>query len=152
LTELRLTIELVPSTSWMNNVRAVLSSKHWNTLRGAVANQAYGICQICGADGVDCHEIWRYDEKTGIQRLEGMLHLCKACHMVKHIGLARVQGKYDTALKHFMKVNKLKKQEAEECIDEAFRLWRERNKNEWILDLSILKQYGIDPDKLKEEK
>lgn len=68
--------------------------------------------------------------------------------MVKHIGLAQVKGKYDVALKHFMKVNKLKKRQAEEYVDEAFKCWRERSKSEWTLDLSLLKQYGIDIEKL----
>jgi hypothetical protein len=155
LTELKLTIELVPSTSWMNNVRKVLTTTQWNALRGAVCDAAYNICEICGGEGpkhpVECHEIWQYNEKTNVQKLTGMLSLCPDCHMVKHIGLAQVKGKYDEALKHFMKVNKLKKRQAEEYVDEAFKLWRERSKSEWTLDLTILKRYGIDSEKLKTE-
>lgn len=155
MTKLLLEIELVPSTSWMNNVRKVLTTTQWNALRGAVCDAAYNVCEICGGEGpkhpVECHEIWRYNEKTNVQKLTGMLSLCPDCHMVKHIGLARIKGKYDEALKHFMKVNKLKKRQAEEYIDEAFKLWRERSKSKWTLDLSLLKRYGLDPDKLKDE-
>lgn len=152
MTELKLTIELVPKTSWYNNVRAVLTTTRWNALRSAVCDAAYNVCQICGAEGRDCHEIWRYNLKTGVQKLAGMLCLCPDCHMVKHIGLAKVKGKYDEALKHLMKINKLKKRQAEEYVDEAFKLWRERSKNEWTLDLSLLKRYGIEPDKLTDSK
>jgi len=148
----KLTIELVPKSSWMNNVRAVLNTTQWNALRKVVCDAAYNICEICGGVGpkhpVECHEIWNYDEKTQVRKLAGMLALCPDCHMVKHIGFARVQGKYDVALKHFMKVNNLKKRQAEEYVGEAFELWQERSKNQWTLDLSLLKQYGIDLEKL----
>ncbi|SRR5258706_5950481 len=153
---MKLTIELVPRTSWMNNVRAVLSAKQWNALRGMVADRAYNICQICGGVGpahpVECHEIWEYNERTATQYLAGMIALCPDCHMVKHFGFARVQGKEEQALKHLMKINGLKKKEAQAVVAEAFKVWRNRSKIDWQLDLSALKRYGIDPEKLKKEK
>src|SRR5574337_1863360 len=91
---MKLTIELVPQTSWMNNVRAVLTTKRWDILRGIVADQAWNVCEICGGVGpkhpVECHEIWEYDEKNRTQKLAGMIALCPDCHMVKHFGFARV--------------------------------------------------------------
>jgi hypothetical protein len=156
LTDLKLTIELVPKSSWMNNVRAVLTTTQWNALRGVVCDAAYNVCEICGGVGpkhpVECHEIWHYNEKTKVRKLTGMLALCPDCHMVKHIGLAGIQGKGELALKHLMQINKMKKKEAEAYITKAFETWKDRSKLEWTLDLSILKRYGIDPDKLKEPK
>lgn len=153
---MKLTIELVPSSSWMNNVRAVLTTKQWNALKGMVYDAAWNVCQICGGTGpkhpVECHEVWEYNEKKQIQKLTGMLALCPDCHSVKHYGLARVMGKEDKVLKHFMKVNDLKKKEAETYVDEAFKTWRRRSYLNWTLDLSYLKRYGIDVDKLKEKK
>ena len=50
----------------MNNVRAVLTAKQWNALRGIVADHAYNVCEICGGVGpahpVECHEIWDYND------------------------------------------------------------------------------------------
>ena len=150
---MKLTIELVPQSSWMNNVRAVLSKKQWDYLRSQVSSKAYDVCEICGGVGpkhpVECHEIWKYNEKTGIQKLEGMIALCPDCHSVKHFGFARISGKEEQALKHFMKVNGLKKKEAEKVILAAFELWTKRSTLEWKLDLSVLKEYGIDISKLK---
>ena len=150
-----LTIELVPSTSWGNNIRAIMTPKQWRALAGMVADRAYNVCEICGGTGpahpVECHEKWEYNDKKNIRKLTGMLALCPDCHLVKHIGYARTQGKYDQALKHFMKVNGLTKKQAEEEVKAAFTHWRERNKSEWTLDLSYLKRYGIDPEKLKEQ-
>jgi len=137
----------------MNNVRTVLTAKQWNALRGKVADAAWNVCQICGGVGpnhpVECHEIWEYNEKTKIQRLAGMIALCPNCHLVKHFGFARVIGKEEQALKHFMKVNTLKKKEADAEISKAFEVWRKRSLIDWELDLSILKQYGIDVSKIR---
>lgn len=137
----------------MNNVRAVLTAKQWNALRGKVADAAWNVCQICGGVGpqhpVECHEIWEYNEKTKIQRLAGMIALCPSCHLVKHFGFARVTGKEEAAFKHFMKVNELKKKEAEAEIVKAFEIWRKRSLIDWKLDLSGRTQYGIDVSKLE---
>lgn len=137
----------------MNNVRAVLSASQWNALRGKIADAAWNVCQICGGVGpnhpVECHEIWEYNEKTKIQRLAGMIALCPDCHMVKHFGYARVTGKEEQAFKHFMKINELKKKEAETAISQAYEVWRKRSLIDWELDLSGLKRYGIDVSKLR---
>ena len=148
-----LTIELVPSSSFYNNVRSSVTKKQWDTIRSRVAAEAWNLCEICGGVGkkhpVECHEVWKYDSKS-VQTLERMIALCPSCHMVKHIGLAQVQGRGDQAMKHLMKVNQLKKKEAEEYIIYAFALWSERSKYNWKLDISFLeKEYGIDVSKLK---
>lgn len=151
--KLKLTIELVPSTSWYNNVRAVVTKSQWDKLRSAVYSQAYSLCEICGGSGskhpVECHEVWLYDDKLCIQTLERMIALCPDCHQVKHFGLAEVQGKRDKALKHLMKVNKLTVIEAEDYVKQAFNIWYNRSKNNWTVDISNLADYGIDISKLK---
>lgn len=153
MSKLKLTIELVPRTAWTNNVRAILTSQQWRILAGIVSDRAYNVCQICGGVGpkhpVECHEIWEYNEKTKVRRLAGMLALCPDCHMVKHFGFARVQGKEEQALKHFMKINGLKKKEAQAEIAKAFDVWRKRSTVDWELDLSGLKKYGVDVDELR---
>ena len=150
---MKLTIELVPASSWFNNVRAVLTRSQWDVLRKQVYSQAWDLCQICGGVGpkhpVECHEIWHYDDKKLIQKLVGMIALCPDCHMVKHIGLAQVRNKGDKAIKHLMKVNKLSKKEAEKYVKESFEIWAKRSSKNWKLDISILESYGIDVKKLK---
>lgn len=63
--ELKLKIELVPSTSWYDNLRKYTLKQDWDKIRKkAYANYGYR-CGICGAEGrLNCHEIWEYDEKT----------------------------------------------------------------------------------------
>ena len=148
-----LSIEMIPQTSWFSNVRSAVSKAQWDVLRKQVYANAYHICQICGGVGpkhpVEAHEIWKYDDKNLVQKLEGMIALCPNCHMVKHIGLAQVQGKKDLALKHLMKVNKISKKDAEQYIADSFMVWAMRSTKSWTLDLSGLKLYGLDPKNIK---
>lgn len=150
---MRLSIELVPASSFFNNVRAVVTRQQWNTLRSKVYSQAYHLCRICGGVGkkhpVECHEIWHYDDKKLVQKLEGMIALCPSCHSVKHIGLAQLQNRGELALKHLMKVNGLDRNRAEKYIADAFSTWAMRSGKVWKLDLSSLAEYGIDVSKLR---
>ena len=151
--KLKLTIELVPQTCWLSNVRSAVSSKRWDTIRNQVYSKAYHLCEICGGIGpkhpVECHEIWHYDDKKLIQKLEGMIALCPDCHMVKHIGLARIQNKGELAVKHLMKVNNLSRSKAEQYVVDCFQTWGSRSTKRWKLDITHLKDYGIDIRKLK---
>lgn len=151
--KLLLDIELVPATSWYNNVRAIVSKSQWDKLKSAVYSTAYYVCEICGGEGpkhpVECHEVWLYDDVKCVQTLDRMISLCPDCHQVKHFGFAEVQGKREKALKHFMKINKLSKNKAEEHIKNAFEKWADRSKKSWTVDISSLKDYGIDISKLK---
>lgn len=148
-----LILELVPSTSFFNNVRSAVSRAQWDTIRKRVYSAAYDTCEICGEIGprhpVECHEIWNYDDKRKIQKLTGMIALCPACHTVKHFGLAQVQNKEKQAIKHFMKVNKLTRTQTDAYLKRAFTIWAERSQYQWTIDISHLKTYGIDVTKLR---
>jgi len=49
-----------------------------------------------------------------------------------------------------MKVNNLSYKDAEESINKSFEVWEKRSQKQWKLDISILKDYGIDISKIKE--
>ncbi len=152
----KLTIELAPSTSWFNNVRAIVTKSQWDYLKSQVSSKAYNMCEVCGGVGpkhpVECHEIWSFDRKNLIQKLEGMIALCPNCHMVKHIGFAEVRGKKAEALHHLRRVNEMTIKEAERYVAEAFKVWAERSQKTWTLDISHLEEYGIDTQKVQKKK
>lgn len=145
----RLQVELVPSTSWGNNLRALLTRSQWDKLRRATYKKAGNRCEICGGKGrrhpVECHEIWSYDEIDCVQKLEGLIALCPACHLCKHPGFAETIGKLPVVYKQLMKVNEISRQEARDILVEAMRLWHKRSKKPWSLDLSWLREHDIDP-------
>lgn len=152
MTNYKLTIELVPKTSWFDNVRSAVTKSQWDDVRKQVYQQASHKCEICGDVGakhpVECHEIWNYDDIKLIQKLDGMIALCPNCHMVKHIGLAEIQGKLNKAILHLKKVNKISKREAEEYVTASFALWAKRSCHQWKVDLSYLSKYNIIINKL----
>lgn len=152
----KLTIELVPSTSWYSNVRSNVDSTTWDKIRKHSYKLANNKCEICGDTGlkqgfkhkVECHEIWSYDDMTLTQKLEGLISLCPMCHKAKHVGLAQMNGQLDRVAKHLSKVNNLKLKESYDYIDESFKVWKERSNYEWVLDISYLDNYLEPDDKL----
>jgi hypothetical protein len=138
----RLTVELVPSTSWFTNVRSLLPEDEWDLVRRAVYRRARYRCEVCSGRGdahpVECHEVWAYDDEHHVQRLERLVALCPACHRVKHLGLASVHGRYDEALRHLADVNGWRLEEAERHARSAFARWEERSRHEWTVDVAVL--------------
>ena len=140
--KMKLEVELIPRSSFFTNLRSELSKEKWDVLRKKCYSNAGYRCEICSGKGedwpVECHEVWSY--KGGIQKLMRLIALCPACHMVKHFGLAKLQGNGDKALTHLMTVNKISKQAAEAHISEAFETWHDRNQVNWILDISSIEE------------
>ncbi len=143
----RLSIELVPETCWVSNVRSNISNEDWDRIRKVIAKKAGHRCEICGGVGpkhpVECHEIWYYNDKKRLQTLEGLIALCPSCHEVKHIGLANVNNRGKLAEAHLAKVNGWSQSQAKTYIKEQFEIWGERSRHEWKLDMSWLKKHGI---------
>lgn len=144
---MKLTIELVPQSSWGNNLRseANLSKEQWDRLRKESYKKANYKCEICGDKGpkwpVECHEIWNYDDQTHTQTLKGLISLCPTCHKAKHLGRTlsvetpEVQSQVLTKLST---LNKLNHKQTEEYIIEVFNQWNQRSQHKWKLDLTWL--------------
>lgn len=143
-----LTIELVPETCWFSNVRSQVEPEDWDKIKKATYKKAEYLCEICYDRGpewpVECHEIWNYDEINLVQKLEGFIALCPDCHRVKHFGFAQVQGTEKEALKQLRKINGWDSKETNLYIKEQFKIWEERSKKEWKLDISLLEKMGFD--------
>lgn len=142
---LPLTIELVPASSFYHNLRSLLKKSQWDILRKKAYQLANYKCEICGGIGkkhpVECHEKWEYDDITHIQKLAGLYALCPKCHQVKHFGLAALNNKFEATLKHFVKINQISLEDANLYIQNAFEVWDVRSRYEWTLDLSWLKGF-----------
>lgn len=143
----KLAVELVPRTCWFSNVRDHVSPEQWHRLRKLTARQAHARCEICGGRGpqwpVECHEVWQYDEAESVQTLLRLIALCPACHAVKHLGLAELQGHLAAARAHFCEVNQWTESEAHRYFADVWRVWEARSQHAWRLDLSWLRQHGI---------
>lgn len=149
---IKLTIELVPKTAWLTNVRSKVTAPEWDKIRKKCYKAAGYVCEICKDVGknqgvrhdVECHEIWHYDDKEKTQTLTGLIALCPWCHKVKHAGLASVNGEMHIVIDQLMKVNSMSRSEAERYVDECFEQWQERSKHKWSLDIEYLDKYLTD--------
>ena len=143
--KLKLIIELVPASSWQNNLRSLLKPQMWENLRKEVYKKNNYKCVICGAgEKLHAHEVWEYDDEKHIQKLVNLIAICSKCHAVEHIGLAGIQasqGKvnFENLVKHFMKVNNCDRETFEKHQKEAFKKFEERSRFDWGLDLSNYK-------------
>lgn len=137
---LKLTIELVPSTSWWKNLRAKIEKEKWDEVRRSTYAKYDYKCGICGSKGrMNCHELWEYNDVSHVQKLKGFIALCDMCHHVKHIGLVGIlasEGKldYDGVVQHFMRVNNCTREKFEKHKNKAFEIWEERSKYKWKLE------------------
>lgn len=135
---MKLTIELVPQTSWNNNLRSLMQQEGWNDLRKIILKTANRTCVICKKKGaLHCHEVWEYDDDQLIQKLVGIIPICELCHAVKHIGFTKIQSSelYDKAVAHFMKINNCNRMTFEVHKNEAFAIWERRSQQQWRIDI-----------------
>ena len=141
--EPRLTIELVPQSSWYTNVRSNVPKSTWDKLRKSCYAQADHRCEVCGGVGsrwpVEAHEVWLYENPKQI--LVRLIALCPSCHEVKHFCLANVRGGTEIALEHFAKVNGWDMRK--DYVFEQFDVWKERSELEWGLHISYLENLGV---------
>ena len=145
----KLTFQLVPKTSWYNNLRSQLPN--WPAISAKI--RKVGHCEICGCktSDLDAHEVWKYDDATYTQTLDRIIAVCKPCHNTIHIGHANISGKAEEAIAQYIKVNKITPMEAEKDIKDAFFVWDQRSLHNWIIDEAEIKQRvkdltGIDCD------
>lgn len=135
-----LTIELVPNTCWFSNIRDHVTPSQWQIIKEYTSKLAGSRCEICNGQGtkwpVECHEVWNYDDKNKIQKLERTIALCPMCHKVKHIGYAKVTNTFEPALNHFMRINGLSKKQSLQYINQSFKIYHHRSTYNWKLDLT----------------
>ena len=148
---MKLTIELIPSTAHYTNVRSNVVSRVWNRIRKKCYKLADNRCEICGDIGtnqgrkhkVECHEIWKYDLSTSIQKLTGFIALCPLCHQVKHFGRTQLLGVFyeERAIRHLSKINNISRSEVLDHILQEFNRFQERSKIEWHTDIAYIHEY-----------
>lgn len=139
-------INIIPSTSWYNNVRSNFSKEDWDVLRKACYKKAGYKCEICSGRGhewpVECHEVWAFDDEKHIQKLVRLIALCPMCHRCQHPGKAGLDGFGDEIIRHYCKVNKVSIAETHKDYDKAWKVWQERSVFDWELDVSVLLTKG----------
>lgn len=131
--------EMLPITTWEDNLRTRLKPEHWDRLRRYCYKAAGNRCEICGKLGdpyLECHEEWKFDDVNKVQKLKKLIAVCTLCHKAHHLGFARRAGIYTEVLEHIKWVNHWTDAELQPALDEAQRICDERSEHQWTLDIS----------------
>lgn len=138
-------VDLVPSSSWAQNARSLLSAAQWKRVSLIVKIRCKAICESCGAPEqiknkcyIEAHERWQYDLASSTQTLRRLVGLCSRCHRATHFGFAAARGLDRQALKQLEKVNTWTPLVAQSHVKEAFATWRLRSAIKWSVDVSFL--------------
>lgn len=133
--------EMLPATTWEENLRAKLPGDRWDALRRHAYGAAGYRCEICGERGrapLEAHEMWSWDDLWCVQKLEGIVALCPWCHKAHHLGLARRLGLYEDVLRKMEDVNGWTRMQTLRAIEDAADVANERSRFGWTVDLSWL--------------
>jgi len=126
MSHLKLTIEPIPAGSRLASLAKLLPSGQWSRIRHEAYRKAGFRCQICGHEGqLHCHESWQYNEQSRQQWLQGFQALCSDCHAAKHLLFTHDSHLRARLVEHFMRVNHLTREQAQEYIHAA----RQRQQN-----------------------
>lgn len=135
--------EMLPVTTWEQNVRHLYGGDVWDRLRKHAYRSSGFRCEICGAAGrLEAHEKWELVNETSVQKLVGIQALCPLCHKAHHLGIARRLGMLQDVRQHLQYVNGWTLQELEEGVRDAFEVWEQRCEWPWQVDLSWLYESG----------
>jgi hypothetical protein len=132
-------VDLIPSSSWCASLANMLTASSWKLIRDVCTLRA-GSCAECGAMAtpLECHEIWTYDEESGIQTLVELRAVCGPCHETHHLGLASIRGVYDRTMLRLAALNRLMPHEIADYEAEVFSRFERRSLIAWTLDLSMM--------------
>lgn len=133
--------EMLPATTWEENLRYKLTPDRWDVLRRHAYAAAGHRCEICGSKGtphLEAHERWSWDDTWCVQKLEGIIALCPLCHKAHHLGLAKRLGVFEEVVLKMQEVNQWSRQEVQAEIAKASDMARERSRYGWTVDLSWL--------------
>lgn len=140
----KLNFELIPVGCWKRNLHEILPKPAWDIIKKDALERAGSKCAVCGkkTDSLDAHEIWSYDEKNAVQKLENVIAICKDCHSAIHICRTQIKGNAERAEDHYMKVNGCTYSEMRADMGQANEINERRNKiGEWKQDLTWLKRF-----------
>ncbi|WP_173049960.1 hypothetical protein [Bosea sp. ANAM02] len=146
--------EMIPESAFGASLTNLLTEAAWKEIRQHAYRAAGHVCQCCGESSgpLECHEVWSFDDEPGAdgwcrQTLRHLLSLCHECHELFHPGLASVRRRSDAVIERIKAVNEWTPNEQAIAAQHNNRLFFERSRKRWALDLSILE--ADDPLPLK---
>ncbi len=139
-------IDMIPKTSYFKNVRSLFKEEDWNLIRHHIYERTNNKCECCGCKRnkfLEAHERWIFDFENKTQKLIRIIALCRLCHQVTHYGRSKIFKNINKINDHLKKVRGFNDNELKSHIENAYNIWKERNKINWIIDTSIITNSGF---------
>jgi hypothetical protein len=141
---LKLEPQLVPRPLWGKSASQLFKKRAiWKRIRGDALQAANGACEVCQhipneiyGDPLNCHEVWKYDDRLRTATLNAFKIHCVKCDSAAHIGMAIAYGAGDAAITQLAKVNGIQVEDAKAVVSKAMSVWRVRSKKEWTLRIA----------------
>jgi len=136
-------MQLIPETSWYFNLRKVMLKADWDKLRRQVYAYFQHQCASCrrGHMQLHAHEVWKFNQRSKVQKLVRLVCLCELCHGVEHMGHTEmVGGSYQgRVLRHAIHTLGWTHKQFWARREAAFSKWQQRNRYDWKVDFGPYK-------------
>jgi hypothetical protein len=135
---LALSVRLVPAPLWGMNLAKLLPRAEWERIRAEALEKAGHHCEVCGStDRLHADEVWVYDDRKRIVRLERVRALCLQCHRVVHpghSGLTLGREEIEQFRAHALAVNGCSAKAWTRYVEEEAEAWQRRSRWRWTID------------------
>jgi len=138
LQRLKLRIEPIPVSTWGRSLSNLLPREEWDEIRNQVYREANYKCQICGSTDKEfhAHEQWLFNDTKAIQKLAGIICVCKTCHNCIHMGRSKMvykASRIEILIRHWCKVNKKRRADFYAYEKEIFEINKKRADKYYIV-------------------
>ena len=138
-------VEFQPKSCWCRKVQYAIQRIDRERVQDFVFGRTNRTCETCGVQDVErefhMHGRWIYE--NGSQRLVRLMALCEKCYESTHLGTAHHNGRRNEAMSHFKSVTKKTDAECQAHVDSAYQVLETLNMQVWEVDLSVLKNNGV---------
>jgi RNA polymerase sigma-70 factor, ECF subfamily len=129
----------IPEPIWgFSAYRLLRGGGNWQQIRRDSLAAAGHRCSVCGSTWgpLRCHCKWVFSDNDATARIAGFVILCSSCDAASHLIGAVQCGRADLAVRQLSHVNQISLAEAQHVLQEAMKVWNERNKKKWHLTVS----------------
>jgi len=136
-----LTVDIVPTSCWDDNLSPLIGKQAWHHLKIRSYQRARYVCTVCGQRGwrwpVESHLVWDYDDIHRVQTLVDIQALCPLCHHATHL---TENDAYPLPLirQKLIDINNWDEADLRAHIENRQEIARLRSSRQWILNLSLL--------------
>jgi len=140
-----LPLSLLPISTYGQRLSGdLIPAYQWTRIKRWTYQQSNYCCDVCGGVGktypVEAHEVWNFDDKKYIQKLQKVIALCPLCHQTVHLrGTLVHKGKkaYKKCIEHLVKLNKWDWLTAQMYIEQETTKCLERSKYIYEVNIKI---------------